>query len=277
MVSVPLTESIPLFFAQQHPRAHQHHWPRRANWANQGTKEIHLLFASTGGNVDAGISAYNVLRSLPIKLVTYNGNVDSIATIIFLAGDERIAVPHATFMFHGVAFDWSGNIHADQPFSDSNQKRSGCRDIAASAMSERKFDSISDILTLFPPFRPLPVLGRILLYVHDRSARSNPSSDTPTAAGLRRTNTQMLPDVLHSGKHILAAYHHWCFLTDLNLTTLKRHRHQTFISLRRYGSGIGYARLGMSIWGNRCSRDVEVECGAMVTSRGLVFVPLTMR
>ena len=47
---------------------------------------------------------YNVLRALPFKLVTHNvGNVDSIGNAVFLAGEERLACPHSTFMFHGVA------------------------------------------------------------------------------------------------------------------------------------------------------------------------------
>jgi ATP-dependent Clp protease protease subunit len=32
------------------------------------------------------------------------GSVDSIATVIFLAGKERHAVPHSTFLFHGIAY-----------------------------------------------------------------------------------------------------------------------------------------------------------------------------
>jgi ATP-dependent Clp protease, protease subunit len=36
--------------------------------------------------------------------VTHNvGNVDSIGNAVFLAGEERYACPHSTFMFHGVA------------------------------------------------------------------------------------------------------------------------------------------------------------------------------
>jgi ATP-dependent Clp protease protease subunit len=123
-----------------------------ANWANQGTTEIHLLFASAGGNVDAGISAYNVLRSLPAKLITYNvGNVDSIANIIFLAGHERVAVPHATFMFHGVAFDWSGNTHADQPFMNDKLEtiQAGHKKMASIIKERAKFDSLDDIMALF--------------------------------------------------------------------------------------------------------------------------------
>jgi len=51
-----------------------------------------------------GITIYNVLRGLPIKLTTHNvGNVDSIGTVIYLAGEERYACPQTTFMLHGVA------------------------------------------------------------------------------------------------------------------------------------------------------------------------------
>src|SRR5437773_7862504 len=88
-----------------------------AAWANQGTKEIYLLLAPLGGNVPAGIAAYNALRALPVKLITHNiGNVDSIANILFLAGQERLAVPHSTFMFHGVRFDVPANTSGDLPF-----------------------------------------------------------------------------------------------------------------------------------------------------------------
>ncbi len=51
-----------------------------------------------------GITAYNVLRGLPVDLVTHNvGNVDSIGTVVYLAGARRYACPQATFMLHGVA------------------------------------------------------------------------------------------------------------------------------------------------------------------------------
>jgi ATP-dependent Clp protease protease subunit len=72
---------------------------------NSGHQEIHLMLSTPGGSVMHGITVYNVLRSLPVKLVTHNvGNVDSIGTVVFLAGEERYAFPHTTFMLHGVAF-----------------------------------------------------------------------------------------------------------------------------------------------------------------------------
>ena len=74
-----------------------------ANCANQGVDEVVLLLSTPGGDVSNGINLYNVLRAMPFRLVTDNvANVDSIGNIIFLAGEERFACAHSTFMFHGV-------------------------------------------------------------------------------------------------------------------------------------------------------------------------------
>jgi ATP-dependent Clp protease protease subunit len=82
-----------------------------ANLANQGVAETRLLLSTPGGAVMNGINLYNVLRALPFKLVTHNvGNVDSIGNAIFLAGVERYACPHSTFMFHGVAANFQPGI-----------------------------------------------------------------------------------------------------------------------------------------------------------------------
>ena len=56
-----------------------------------------------------------MLRSLPIRLITYNvGNVDSIANVIFLAGEMRYASPSSAFMFHSVGFDMQGPFRLDE-------------------------------------------------------------------------------------------------------------------------------------------------------------------
>jgi ATP-dependent protease ClpP protease subunit len=75
-----------------------------ANLANQGAAEVRLLLSTPGGAVMNGINLYNVLRAFPFKLVTHNvGNMDSIGNAVFLAGEERYACPHSTFMFHSVS------------------------------------------------------------------------------------------------------------------------------------------------------------------------------
>ena len=64
---------------------------------------LYFLFSSAGGNVEAGVTIYNYLRALPIKIIMHNnGSIDSIANVIFHAAEERLAAPHATFLFHGV-------------------------------------------------------------------------------------------------------------------------------------------------------------------------------
>ncbi len=74
--------------------------------ANQGVRTIYLMLSTPGGSVLSGMTAYNVLRSLPVKLITHNvGGVNSIGNVIFLAGEERYSCQRATFMFHGVGFD----------------------------------------------------------------------------------------------------------------------------------------------------------------------------
>lgn len=83
--------------------------------SQQGFNRLYYLISSPGGNVMNGFNVYNVLRGLPAKLAFHNvGNVDSIGNAIFLAGDERYACPHSTFMFHGVGFDVTGPIRIEQ-------------------------------------------------------------------------------------------------------------------------------------------------------------------
>jgi ATP-dependent protease ClpP protease subunit len=70
---------------------------------NQGATSIELLLSTPGGEVAAGLTMYNFIRSLPIPVNTHNiGNVDSIGNAVFLAGTVRKACKHSTFMFHGV-------------------------------------------------------------------------------------------------------------------------------------------------------------------------------
>lgn len=86
-----------------------------ANVVNQGKKEVYLLISTPGGSVMHGLNLYNVLRAFPIKLTMHNvGNVDSIGNAIFLAGEERFACPHSTFMFHGVGFDINGPFRLEE-------------------------------------------------------------------------------------------------------------------------------------------------------------------
>jgi len=77
---------------------------------NAKPTELYFLFSSNGGSVDAGITFYNFLRALPVDITMHNmGSIDSIATVIFLAGSKRFACQHSAFLFHGVQFNFAAN------------------------------------------------------------------------------------------------------------------------------------------------------------------------
>ena len=72
----------------------------------QNCSEIEILFSSEGGDLNSGFTAYNYLRSIPVKTTIINmGTVESIAMIAFLGADERRAVKNARFLLHN--FTWT--------------------------------------------------------------------------------------------------------------------------------------------------------------------------
>ncbi|HYC02821.1 MAG TPA: ATP-dependent Clp protease proteolytic subunit [Azospirillaceae bacterium] len=84
---------------------------------SEGAKRIHLAIGSGGGNIIAGLSAYNQLRALKVEWTTYNiGSVDSVAILPFLLGDRRHADDWTSFLFHGVSWTFgnSGETSSSQ-------------------------------------------------------------------------------------------------------------------------------------------------------------------
>lgn len=73
--------------------------------------ELYYLISSGGGDVNAGFVLYNYLLSLQgqLTITMHNiGSIDSMANVIFLAGQRRYAAPTASFLFHGVAITIQG-------------------------------------------------------------------------------------------------------------------------------------------------------------------------
>ena len=86
---------------------------------NKGEKELTLLLSTPGGHISWGLTAFNALKALPIKKIFWNaGNIDSIGVMLFLAGDERYAVPNSRFLFHDVA--WM--VFQPSNFSEENMR-----------------------------------------------------------------------------------------------------------------------------------------------------------
>ncbi|MEA3254017.1 MAG: ATP-dependent Clp protease proteolytic subunit [Chloroflexota bacterium] len=69
----------------------------------QGIDDFVILISSPGGSVVHGLSAYNYLKGLPVRITTHNfGSVDSIGVVLYCAGARRLSVPQARFLLHGV-------------------------------------------------------------------------------------------------------------------------------------------------------------------------------
>jgi len=79
-----------------------------ASSVQKGTKDIHIIISTGGGNVSDALVIYHFLRGLPAKITTYNlSTVQSIGELIYLAGEKRISTVDAIFMFHNIKQDFS--------------------------------------------------------------------------------------------------------------------------------------------------------------------------
>jgi ATP-dependent protease ClpP protease subunit len=66
-----------------------------------GVSNITLVLSSPGGQVDATMQTYGLIRALPARINTHaQGFISSSATVLFLAGEERSADATARFLFH---------------------------------------------------------------------------------------------------------------------------------------------------------------------------------
>jgi ATP-dependent protease ClpP protease subunit len=111
----PAKAAYVLFTAEINPTTSESLLAVAANYVGQKIEEVHLLFATSGGDVAQGMALYHTLRGMPFKLITHNiGNVDSIGNVIFLAGRTRYACAHSTFMFHGVGFDGVAGVRLEE-------------------------------------------------------------------------------------------------------------------------------------------------------------------
>lgn len=64
-------------------------------------EEVTLIISSPGGEVVSGLAVYDYLRlmSCPVKTVCI-GTAASMGSILFLAGDKRLMLPHTKIMIH---------------------------------------------------------------------------------------------------------------------------------------------------------------------------------
>lgn len=79
---------------------------------SQGASELHIHVSCLGGSTDAGFTAFQFIRALPIPVTMHCiGNIESMGVIIFLAADTRKAVPDSKFKIHELAWTLNGTVN----------------------------------------------------------------------------------------------------------------------------------------------------------------------
>ena len=72
---------------------------------------IELYLSSEGGEVYAGVAIYDAIRACVCDVnIIASGQIMSAAFIIYLAGDQRTAAPHTSFMMHSVSYGAEGPV-----------------------------------------------------------------------------------------------------------------------------------------------------------------------
>lgn len=70
---------------------------------------VHVYINSLGGSVPEGLAIYNVLKNHNAKVITHcMGFACSAASVIFMAGDERIMQESSLLMIHNAYVFWTG-------------------------------------------------------------------------------------------------------------------------------------------------------------------------
>jgi len=101
-----MSEHFLMFAAPINPQTQATMIAYTSDLVQAGATKLTIALSSPGGAIVNGVTIYNALMAMPYEIVTHNiGNVDSIATAVFLAGRKRASNQTATFMFHGVGFD----------------------------------------------------------------------------------------------------------------------------------------------------------------------------
>lgn len=110
-------------------------------------ERINVYINSYGGEVAEGLAIYNALKRHKAKVVTHcDGFACSIASVIFMAGDERVMNESSLLMIHN-AWTWcEGNADQLRKQADDLEKITQASVVAYKAHSTLSEEEIKDLL-----------------------------------------------------------------------------------------------------------------------------------
>jgi len=116
VTSIDKTKSYYLFFEGSIDVASMLALRRQlTNLTEAGVSEITLVIDSAGGQIEPMLITYSFIRALPTKVNTHaQGFVQSAASVLFLAGQDRSADRNVRFVFHPSQLPVSGLMNGEQ-------------------------------------------------------------------------------------------------------------------------------------------------------------------
>lgn len=125
----------------------------------EGVTRINVNINSYGGEVAEGIAIYNALRRHPAQIVTRcAGMACSIASVIFMAGDERIMYPSSMLMIHNVSTLTCGTAEELRKAADDTEKittMSKAAYMEGVSITEEELSALMDAETWISPAEAL--------------------------------------------------------------------------------------------------------------------------
>lgn len=115
---------------------------------SKGAKSILLAISSPGGNIYWGVTLYNFLRGLGIDITTHNlGQVDSVAGVVYCAGQQRKCVSQGRFLIHGVSQTFHGTdvTLPEKQLQEQVSSLAHQRDTIAAILAERSGRELSAV------------------------------------------------------------------------------------------------------------------------------------
>ena len=113
---------------------------------DDGHERITIYFNSPGGEVQSGLAIYDVMQAVPCPIRTVClGMAASMAALLFVAGDERLMLPHSRVMIHDplVSGGVGGSALEIKTISDNLLRT---RQITAEVIAKHTGHSLEEVL-----------------------------------------------------------------------------------------------------------------------------------
>lgn len=140
--------------------------------------EINVYINSYGGEVAEGIAIYNALRRHKAKIRTIcDGFACSIASVVFMAGDERIMNEASALMIHN-AWSWAeGNAAQLRKLAEDLEKITQLSIEAYKAHSSLTEDEITALMDAESWILPSEAIDYGFATAIEKAAKANPSQN----------------------------------------------------------------------------------------------------